>query len=199
MTDLRQRVLAACASGRPVLIVIAGSNGAGKSTYYNEALATLGLPFVNADEIARARTGSWAGSTDSAIAYEAMHAAEAQRQQLLESHESFVMETVLSDRGGAKLEFFRSAVGAGYFCVFVYIRLVDAELSVARVMQRVAAGGHDVPDEKLLARFPRTQANAEQALRIANFGLVLDNSSLDEPYRWNETWENGSCVERTST
>jgi predicted ABC-type ATPase len=51
-------------------------------------------------------------------------------------------------------------------------------------MERVEAGGHDVPDEKIVTRFPRTLANLRQALAFVNQALLFDNSSADEPYRF---------------
>ena len=51
--SLEHRVRAALADGRLVLTVLAGSNGAGKSSFYERYLRPLGLPFVNADEIAK--------------------------------------------------------------------------------------------------------------------------------------------------
>ena len=58
-------------------------------------------------------------------------------------------------------------------------------------MQRVEAGGHDVPDEKIVARFPRTFANLRQALSFVNQALLFDNSSADEPYRFVAEFRDG--------
>lgn len=63
------------------------------------------------------------------------------------------------------------------------------------VMQRVQAGGHDVPDEKLEARFPRTRRNALEALRIVDVALVIDNSSVDLPFVLVEVWRGGRRVD----
>ena len=93
-----------------------------------------------------------------------------------------------------KLGFFREAQSAGYVLLLIWIRLTDATLSQARVHHRVSQGGHDVPEDKLIERFPRTEANAIEALQIADFGLVLDNSSLDEPYRLLEIWQAGRRI-----
>ena len=185
---LHQRIKAAISSGQPVLIVVAGSNGAGKTTFYYRALEQIGLPFINADEIAKglAQADTATGN------YEAMRLAETIREDLLARRESFVIETVLSDTQGAKLNFFERAQASGYLFVFIHIVLANAELSALRVMQRVLDGGHDVPDDKLVARFPRTRENAAKALAIADQGFVIDNSSLEAPYRLTEVWIQGS-------
>jgi predicted ABC-type ATPase len=194
---IRRQIDAAIASEQPLLIVVAGSNGAGKSTFYQHALAHTGLPFVNADEIARQIRGHYIAADDP-LAYEAMRLADEERQRLIAARHSFIMETVLSDEQGAKLKFFQELTSVGYLMLFIYIRLDNPTLSTLRVMQRVNAGGHDVPDDKLLARFPRTQRNAAAALKMADLALVLDNSDIEHPYRWCETWQHGVLVEQAS-
>jgi predicted ABC-type ATPase len=62
----------------------------------------------------------------------------------------------------------------------------------------VLKGGHSVPNDKLLARFSRTLANADKALALADLGVMLDNSLARQPYRWIETWENGVCTARAT-
>ena len=61
--------------------------------------------------------------------------------------------------------------------------LSDSQLSAARVAQRVTHGGHDVSAEKLEARFERTGRNARQALAFVDVAAVIDNSSVDAPFR----------------
>jgi predicted ABC-type ATPase len=78
----------------------------------------------------------------------------------------------------------------------IYIRLDEPVTSAVRVMQRVTEGGHNVPADKILARFPRTAANAQKALEIAALGYMLDNSTVDQPYRWVETWQEGVRVDQ---
>ena len=93
------------------------------------------------------------------------------------------METVFSDPVGAKIEFFEAAQRAGYEVMLVFIGIEGAELSAARVMQRVLEGGHDVPADRLLARYPRTLANLAHAIARLGTVVVLDNSNPEDPYR----------------
>jgi len=58
----------------------------------------------------------------------------------------------------------RHCQAKGYFVLLVFVGLESADLSRGRVMQRVEAGGHDVPDGKIDSRFPRTFANLRQAI-----------------------------------
>lgn len=192
--DIHQQIRAACASTEQVIVLLAGSNGAGKTTYYERYLADTGLPFVNADEIAR-QIGAIAATPELSFAREAMHRAEARRQLFVASGQAFIMETVLSDPHGAKLKFLEDARASGYVLIVIFIRLDEALTSAVRVMQRVSQGGHAVPEDKIFARFPRTATNARRALELATFGYILDNSNVDEPYRWVETWREGICVD----
>lgn len=183
---------------RPVLVFLAGPNGAGKSTFFELYLdPALGsrLPFVNADEIGAAiQAVSTSGSEN--LDRLAFTKAEELRQYLLAGRLSFCTETVFSDPEGAKLDFLRRARTSGYAVFLVFIGLDDPQLSAARVMQRVEAGGHDVPDEKLWRRFPRTLANLKAAIGLVDEVFVFDNSSVDEPFRPVAVYAGGELVER---
>lgn len=170
----------------PILVVLAGSNGAGKTTFHHRVFGGR-FPFVNADEIGRALNPE----APQADPYAAARVADLVRRDLIAHQRSFCMETVFSDPVGEKLQFLRETQKAGYRVVFIWIRIESVELSMARVQQRVDAGGHDVPDDKLQVRFDRTARNARDALTFADIGIVLDNSQVDRPYRHVETWRNG--------
>jgi hypothetical protein len=77
----------------------------------------------------------------------------------------------------------QDAQAAGYTVFLVFIGIDNPELVVARVIQRVEDGGHDVPDVKIRSRFPRTLVNLQQAVPFVDFAYLFDNSSYDEPYR----------------
>jgi predicted ABC-type ATPase len=171
----------------PVLLVLAGSNGAGKTTFYELYLERLGLPFINADRIAQILDPSHPGQ----LAYQAASVADNARRDLVKRRLSFCMETVFSDPVGDKVQFLKDAQAEGYTVIGVFITLSDPALSLARVVQRVARGGHDVPDDKLESRFARTAQNIQSALKFVDVGLVLDNSSAEAPYRLVELWERG--------
>lgn len=176
------------------LVVLAGSNGAGKSTFYDIYLGRLGLPFVNADLIA----ATLPINDPQRLAREASELADAERHFLMERGESFCTETVFSDPVGAKLELLREAQSLGYVVVLVFIGIASPELSELRVSQRTAAGGHGVPRARLVSRFPRTLANLRAAVEFVDVATLLDNSSLDEPYRAVARWESGHCVWRSA-
>lgn len=118
------------------------------------------------------------------LAYEAARVADAWRRDLAARGVSFCMETVFSDTQGAKVDFLKECRSNGYTVVLVFIGLESADLSRGRIMERVEAGGHDVPDEKIAMRFPRTFDNLRQALTFVDQAFLFDNSSADQPYRF---------------
>lgn len=163
-----------------LLVVVAGPNGAGKSTFVETFLKPTGILIVNPDEVAKGLSPE----SPEAVAYEAASVADAWRRDLAAQGVSFCMETVFSDPQGAKLEFLKKCQSNGYNVMLVFIGLENAEVSLGRVIQRVERGGHDVPDAKIEARFPRTFANLRQALTFVNDALLFDNSSSDQPFRF---------------
>jgi len=167
-------------TNQPLLIVFCGPNGAGKSTLRRITLAETSIPFVNADDIALAEFGP---DQATAHAYEAATIAEAVRLELYASRRSFSFETVLSDPHGAKIEFLQQAHDSGYCVIVHFIGLASAELSRARVIQRVFSGGHDVPDEKIAAPFPRVNKNLRRLLDVPDELFIYDNSSSETPFR----------------
>jgi predicted ABC-type ATPase len=167
---------------RPAVIAIAGPNGAGKTTFYHAHLAAAGLHFVNADVLSQEL------ATDP---YDAARLADALRRELIRRGESFVFETVFSDPVGDKVAFLEEAARAGYLVVLCYIGIESSAVSAQRVAMRVSQGGHDVPDEKLRDRFPRTLANLGQAIRRLPHVLIYDNSDLSRPFRQVAIFEGG--------
>lgn len=176
--------------GDPLLVMLAGPNGAGKSTFFKHYLRSEGLPFINADSIA-AELGA---GDPLAIATAATRLADRYRENLLEQKTSFVFETVFSDPVGDKVEFLRRAQNAGYRVALIFIGLDNATVSKARVIERVAKGGHDVPDDKLQSRFPRSLTNLARALQTVDLAMLFDNSKADQPFRHVATFESGELV-----
>src|SRR5438128_7698315 len=175
-----------------LLVVVAGPNGAGKSTFVETFLKPTGILIVNPDEVAKGL------SPDSPedVAYEADRVADTWRRDLATRGISFCMETVFSDPQGAKLEFLKQCQSNGYTVMLVFIGLESAELSLGRVIQRVERGGHDVPDEKIETRFPRTFDNLRQALTFGDEALLFDNSSSDHPFRFVAAFRHGKRQRR---
>ena len=177
----------------PLLWVVAGHNGAGKSTYIRHKIVPrLRVPVVNADDYARER---WGADADAHVAEAAAWAAD-RRRELLDARSSFVAETVFSHP--SKLEFLSDAVTAGYEAWLTWVGLETAELAVARVVDRVSLGGHPVPEDRIVGRFARVPGLLREAVTIAARAYVVDNSDPVHPLRDVVRFERGVRVWRAA-
>lgn len=170
---------------RPIVVALAGPNGAGKSTYFDGILARTGLYFVNADVLAL---------TLGMNPYAAAGLADTLRRQLVEQRESFIFETVFSDPVGDKLRFLLDAEREDYTVLLIFIGIAGPEISEDRVAMRVSQGGHDVPKDKLVERFPRIMDNLKRALAELSNVWVYDHSDLKQGYRLVAKRENGQGI-----
>lgn len=185
MNPLLPELLAAFLDRRPVLIAIAGPNGAGRSTFFRSFLEDSGLPFVNADVLA---------AEHGLDAYLAASLADSIRREMVALKQSFVMETVFSDPSGEKVAFLSKASELEYSVVLFFIGTDGPEISEERVALRVTQGGHDVPNEKLRQRYPRILKNLEAAIPALPHLFIFDNSDLRTPYRLVATYEHGKAT-----
>lgn len=173
---------------QPLLIMLAGPNGAGKSTYYHTYLSHLAVPFLNADNLAK-ETGL--------DAYTAAEQIARIRDILCEQKQGFITETVLSDPVGAKIDFLKHASDQGFQVRLIFIGVKDAALSLKRVAGRVQAGGHDVPEDKIKQRYPRTLDNLKRGIHQLPDVWIYDNSGYTNPYHLLAKYENGKQVYRS--
>ena len=159
------------------LWILAGGNGAGKTTFYNLFLAPKGIKLVNADIIAKAINPE----NPQKVSYEAANVAEQIRKKLLRQGVPFCFETVFSH--ASKIDFVANARAQGYEVILVYIHLSTSELNEARVYQRVTEGGHTVPVDKIHSRIPRTMRHISAVLPLVNEARLLDNSYRDNSFQ----------------
>lgn len=172
----------------PLLHLLAGPNGAGRSTYVRDVLGpATGLRLINADPISAER---WPDS-QAEHAYDAARIAEARRRECMATGESFISETVFSHP--SKVELLADASALGYL-VHLHVILVPIDLTVQRVAERVRRGGHTVPESKVRERYERLWGHVAAAIRIADVTEVLDNSSARNPFRLCATYRHGTLV-----
>ncbi len=158
------------------LDLVVGPNGAGKTTFVQLVIAPT-LPksvFVNADVIAAER---WPHDP-AGNAYQAATIAESTRLRLIERGIPLIAETVFSHE--SKLDLIRAAITAG-FEVALHVVMVPEELAVRRVGYRVAAGGHDVPVDKIRSRHQRLWRLIVEGVTLSSTATFWDNSAFDGP------------------
>jgi predicted ABC-type ATPase len=162
------------ASKKSKLIVIAGPNGSGKTTFTNQVLRhdwSQGCVFINPDEIAKNEFGDW---NSPAAVLKAINRAQALREECLIKRKSLLLETVFS--APDKLDFIMRAQRAGYFIRFFFIGTDGPYINASRVTKRVMDGGHDVPIAKIISRYDKSITNAAIAMAIVDRAYGYDNS-----------------------
>ncbi len=127
---------------------------------------------------------------------DAVFEAEKRRREHIERRESFAFETVFSHPG--KLEEIQLAKEAGYYIRLVFIGLANPQLSIARVMRRVARGGHAVPPERIPGRYARNLENLAKALPLVDEALIWDNSAEDQKPVEVLEFQNGMLLKRSA-
>lgn len=155
-------------SKKPMILVIAGPNGSGKTTFthYFEKVGC----YTNADDIVAAT-----GMSNE----EAARLVDDKRYASIKAKEDFSFETVLSSK--YKLDILEKAKAEGYFIKCIFVLTVDALVNVARVEMRVASGGHNVDRNKIIERYNKSLANIKKLMEICDILHVYDNTF--EPIR----------------
>jgi len=154
----------------PVFHLLAGPNGAGKSTLFRALVASgtieQEVEFVNADLYERDHLQHIADLQKRSEVARVW--ADGRRDELLQfSHDS-------------KLSLISRAQTLG-FSVVLYVVSVDDPLRLlTRVNQRVEEGGHNVPAERILQRYPRTMVNLKLAVRLADLAFVYDAVDIEQ-------------------
>jgi predicted ABC-type ATPase len=164
----------------PYFHLLAGPNGAGKSTLYKALLAQgvidAACEFVNADEYERDHLQHMPDAQSRSEAARAW--ADARRATLLTQGASFASETVFSHE--SKLQLIAQAQQMGFVVALYVVALDEPQRLLARVTQRVREGGHTVPPDKILSRYPRTLANLAQAVLLADAAYLYDACEVED-------------------
>jgi predicted ABC-type ATPase len=161
------------------LYVLAGVNGAGKSSIGGAAIRAAGGNYFNPDEAARELMAANPGLGQT----EANAAAWQQGRRLLEraidQKLDFTFETTL---GGTTMpRLIAEAASRGIEVHVFYVGLASADAHVARVRQRVRKGGHDIPEDAIRRRYRHSRLNLVQLLPVLTELRVYDNSATADP------------------
>ena len=159
---------------KPVLIVIAGPNGSGKTTVTEQILRHEWMEdaiYINPDIVAQEKFGDWnsAESVKKAITY-----CEELREQCLRERKSLIFETVLSRKD--KVDYIRRAKEAGFFVRLFFVCTESPTINAMRIAKRVMQGGHDVPITKIISRYKLSVANCIDVAKIVDRCYLYDNS-----------------------
>lgn len=173
----------------PVLTVIAGPNGSGKSTLI-AALRSQGVDlgaYFNADEIAAGLTGS---PID--VARQAQAMVREKRTEAMTSLIDHSFETVMSHV--SHVEYMRAARASGFEVRLFFVATDKPEINLGRVANRVAHGGHDVPQDRVVSRYFKCLDNLPGAIAASDYVGIFDNSQSDQPHRMLAEIYNGQLL-----
>ena len=157
----------------PTLTVVAGPNGAGKSTLTQSADFDGIERLLDPDAIAR----DLSPTDPSAAAVAAGRKALQLTEEYLNAKVSFAVETTLA--GHRIIVLMRTAKERGYEVNLAFVALNSPEKNIGRIRDRVARGGHFIPDLDVRRRYARSFANLPEAIRLADLALLFDNSGDD--------------------
>lgn len=156
----------------PTLFVIAGPNGCGKSTL-TRTTWFRGVEVIDPDAIARGMATAAPG--------QAAREAVRRRQAAVAAGRTHLMETTLAGFGIFRL--IETARSAGYRIELHYVCVDSPEQALDRIRNRVALGGHDVPEPDVKRRFARSQGQLPTAIAVADEVRLYDNGNPDRPFR----------------
>lgn len=162
---------------RPVLFVLTGVNGAGKSSIGGYLLQQAGFDWFNPDCFARelvATTGCDQTRANALAWQEGMRRLD----DALATGRTYAFETTL---GGNEVPARLKAATATHDVIVWFCGLRSPEQHIARVRARVAAGGHDIPEPKIRERWARARANLIALMPDLAYLRVFDNSTDAQP------------------
>lgn len=175
------------------LYIIAGCNGAGKTTAsYTVLPEMLGCrEFVNADEIARGLSPF----NPEGVAIQAGRLMIERVLQLMKDGQDFAFETTLATRSYIKL--IKKAQSVGYFVTLLFFSLPTPEQAVLRVARRVSQGGHSIPQDVIYRRYEAGLKNFFQLyIPVVDFWSLYDNNTCPT-MRIASGWRKGERLEVT--
>ena len=168
-------------------VIFAGANGAGKTTLYQTNDMLKSMPRVNVDEIVR-EFGSWNVPGD---VLRAGRKAVTLIKDYFNNGISFNQETTLC--GKSILKNISKAKELQYRVELYFVGLDTPELAKERVLQRVKAGGHGIPEKDIERRYYQSLENLARVIPVCDHVELFDNT---ETFRQIATFEYGECVDK---
>lgn len=162
-----------------MITVLAGTNGAGKSSIAGATLRSRRAEYYNPDEAARAHREAHPESTAAQANSAAWEFGRRLLEQAIRDRKDFAFETTLG--GNTIVSLLEKAAGAGLDVRVWYAGLATAELHISRVRQRARLGGHDIPEEMIRRRYENSPRNLIRLMPILASLRVYDNSAPGDP------------------
>jgi predicted ABC-type ATPase len=161
------------------IYVLAGTNGAGKSSVLGEMAIAVGAEYFNPDEATRRILEANPGASLAEANAAAWNEGRRLLERAINQHLDYMFETTLG--GNTFVGLLQKALGAGLEVRVSYVGLASPELHVARVAARVAKGGHDIPEAKIRERYDKGREHLIALLPGLTEMRVYDNSAEGDP------------------
>ena len=163
----------------PRIYVLAGTNGAGKSSIAGAMLLRQRVEYFNPDEAARRILAANPGISQTQANGAAWHEGKRLLERAIAERLDFAFETTLGGRTITAL--LERAVARGFEVRIWYVGLNGPELHIARVRARVVKGGHDIPEPRIRERYDASRLNLIRLLPSLSELWVYDNSKDADP------------------
>ncbi len=159
--------------------MLAGTNGAGKSSIGGEAFRSARVDYFNPDEAARRIRAAQPHLTQPEANSAAWHQGRRLLEKAIAEQQDFAFETTLG--GETMTRLLERAAEAGSEVRVWYAGLASVELHIERVRRRVAKGGHDIPEADIRRRHDRSRLNLIRLLPKLVELRLFDNSTEGDP------------------
>lgn len=163
----------------PRIYVLAGTNGAGKSSIAGAMLLRQRVEYFNPDEAARRILAANPGISQTQANGAAWHEGKRLLERAIAERLDFAFETTLGGRTITAL--LERAASRGFEVRIWYVGLNGPELHIARVRARVVKGGHDIPEPRIRERYDASRLNLIRLLPSLSELWVYDNSKDADP------------------
>ncbi len=167
------------ASRAPCIYVLAGTNGAGKSSLMGAMLLQQGVEYFNPDHAAQRILSGNPGLSQVEANSAAWHEGKRLLERAIAEKLDFAFETTLGGKTITRL--LDQALSEGIEVRIWYVGLEGVERHIARVRSRVAQGGHDIPEERIRERYIQSRINLIRLLPRLTELLLYDNSEEADP------------------
>ncbi|MDR0846532.1 MAG: zeta toxin family protein [Lactobacillales bacterium] len=162
---------------KPIYVIIAGSNGSGKSTYYRTfkefSFELRGSIRINPDEILANQGSKW---SDEQAQFQSGKTAVRMICDCIKSKVSFNQETTLSGNVTTHIRRIEKAKANGFSVFLIYVGLSSVELAKQRIAERVLKGGHGIPDEVVERRYKQSFSNLKEIIGYCDAVEIVDNN-----------------------